>query len=587
MLRHRLIINFFLALWLTLSSSTLIAANQSLSHIESTTTVKHISIAVQSFLGKSVAFEKWQPMVALLNQQLKDYHFELFLIEAPNIALLRDLVEEGKLDYVITQPVATAELEFLSSVTPVLTKIDKRGVTQFGSVIIASAKNTKINSIQDLKGRSFAGANPVGLGGWILGYDYLLSQGVDLIKDASRVDFLGRQDNIVYAVLNGMVDAGVIRTGVLEKLSKDGKFQMSNIKVLDPKTDFPYFLTTNLVPEWSFSATTNADPILTSSIVKVLKQASYHPNKSNNLANWGEVADYQIIHQLLKKNKISVYKDPILLTILKKYYQFLLAVLGLLIISIWYLSKKRWKKIHQYKAELERLTRVGSVNQLLSEIAHEIAQPVTSIKIDAKIIDKLVKNTDTVVDDSIINVVNSLGIKTDHCVDVINNIRSFLTTKSVKREAVNINDRISSVLRLINHEINSLKITVKLYLDKELPEVSICHIELDQVLLNLCNNALSVMAENIFDQGTLTISTSQSNGKVSILIADTGHGVKNQDELFKLFKSDKELNAKEGLGLGLSLSRSIIRSYDGELSLNSTSRHGSVFLITLPKINES
>jgi len=576
-----------LALWLTLSSSTLIAANQSLRHIELTTSVKHISIAVQSFLGKSVAYKKWQPMVALLNQQLKDYHFELFLIEAPNIALLRDLVEEGKLDYVITQPVATAELEFLSSITPILTKIDKRGVTQFGSVIIASAKNTKINSIQDLKGRSFAGANPVGLGGWILGYDYLLSQGVDLIKDASRVDFLGRQDNIVYAVLNGMVDAGMIRTGVLEKLSKDGKFQMSNIKVLDPKTDFPYFLTTNLVPEWSFSATTNADPILTSSIVKVLKQASYHPNKSNNLANWGEVADYQIIHQLLKKNKISVYKDPILLTILKKYYQFLLAVLGLLIISIWYLSKKRWKKIHQYKAELERLTRVGSVNQLLSEIAHEIAQPVTSIKIDAKIIDKLVKNTDTVVDDSIINVVSSLGIKTDHCVDVINNIRSFLTTKAVKREAVNINDRISSVLRLINHEINSLKITVKLYLDKELPEVSICHIELDQVLLNLCNNALSVMAENIFDQGTLTISTSQSNGKVSILIADTGHGVKNQDELFKLFKSDKELNAKEGLGLGLSLSRSIIRSYDGELSLNSTSRHGSVFLITLPEINES
>ena len=292
-----------MALWLTLSSSTLIAANQSLRHIESTTTVKHISIAVQSFLGKSVAFEKWQPMVDFLNQQLKDYHFELFLIEAPNIALLRDLVEEGKLDYVITQPVATAELEFLSSVTPVLTKIDKRGVTQFGSVIIASAKNTKINSIQDLKGKSFAGANPVGLGGWILGYDYLLSQGVDLIKDASRVDFLGRQDNIIYAVLNGMVDAGVIRTGVLEKLSKDGKFQMSNIKVLDPKTDFPYFLTTNLVPEWSFSATTNADPILTSSIVKVLKQASYHPNKSNNLANWGEVADYQIIHQLLKKNE--------------------------------------------------------------------------------------------------------------------------------------------------------------------------------------------------------------------------------------------------------------------------------------------
>jgi len=575
-----------LALCLSLSSSSVIAANQDLKHNDVSATVKHISIAVQSFLGKSSAYKKWQPIITLLNQQIKDYHFELFIIEAPNVTMLRDLVEEEKLDYVITQPVATAELQLLSDIIPLLTKIDKRGVNQFGSVIITSAKNKKIDSVQDLKGKSFAGANPVGLGGWILGYDYVLSQGVDLYKDTKFVEFLGRQDNIVYAVINGMVDAGVIRTGVLEKLSKDGKFQMSNIKVLDSKTGFPYFLTTNLVPEWSFSATRNADPILTSSIVKLLKQASYYPNKSHNLANWGEVADYQIIHQLLKKHKISVYKDSAIFIIVKNYYQYFLAILTLLIINVWYFSKKRLKKINQYKSELERLTRVGSVNQLLSEIAHEIAQPVTSIKIDAKIIDKLIKKTDTVVDDSIVKAVDSLGRKTEHCVDVINNIRSFLSTTVVKHEVVNINTRVSSVLKLINNEINNSKITIKLYLDKKLPEVSICRTEFDQVLLNLCNNALSAMAENIFEHKILSISTSKLNGKINILISDTGHGVKNQEELFKLFKSDKELNPTEGLGLGLSLSRRIIRSYDGELSLKSTSRHGSVFSIVLPKINE-
>ncbi|MCS5586243.1 MAG: PhnD/SsuA/transferrin family substrate-binding protein, partial [Gammaproteobacteria bacterium] len=455
----------FLAFWLGFVSHTSIAETNS---------KETISIAVQSFLGVSVASNKWQSTVDFLNKKLPNYHFELLIIEAQNVKLLRHLVAERNLDYVITQPVATAELQYLSNITPVLTKVDKRGVSEFGSVIITSAGSTKINSLQDLKGKTFAGANPVGLGGWILGYDYLLSQGIDPYTDFSRIDFLGRQDNIVDAVNKKMVDAGVIRTGVLEKLSKAGKVRLSDIKVLDYKSDFPYILSTHLVPEWSFSATAEADPQLTALIVKKLmlhkahmagidtngKEWSAHAKhrtameKFKSIAIWGDVADYQVIHELLKRHKISVYKDPPVISFLKKYYQLLMFLLMLLVTSIWYIRSERVKKINQYKAELERLSRVSSVDQLLSEIAHEIAQPVTSIKIDAKVIEKLLKNTDTISDNSIDKVVDSLSQKTDHCVDVINNIRSFLSKKKIVHEPVNVNSQITSVLKLINHEIN-------------------------------------------------------------------------------------------------------------------------------------
>ena len=579
MLNRYFVINLFLTLWLGIISHTSIAK------IHIPHPKKIVSIAVQSFLGTSVANQKWQPTIDFLNDRLPNYHFDLLIIEAQNVALLRELVSLDKLDYVITQPVTTAELQFLSDVIPLLTKVDSLGVSKFGSVIIVSAKNTKINSIQDLKGKSFAGANPVGLGGWILGYDYLLSQGIDLYTDSSRINFLGRQDNIVDAVNKRMVDAGVIRTGVLERLSKSGRIQLSDIKVLDAKLGFPYILSTHLVPEWSFSATSKADPELTALIEKLLWSSNTYPGRSN-VVKWTNVADYQVIHQLLQKHKISIYKDPILLILLKKYYYFLLFVLILLITSIWYIRDRRLKKINIYKIELERLSRVRSVDQLLSEIAHEIAQPVTSIKIDVKVIEKLLKNNDTVSDDSIAKVVSSLGKKIDHCVDVINNIRSFLSTKKIKHEPVNINNRISNVLKLINHEISMNKVVVSQSFESELPLVYMSNVEFDQVLLNLCKNAISAMSGQQHKLKKLTLSTTEVDNNVMITVKDTGPGIDDEENLFKLFKTNKLLNSTEGLGLGLSLSQSIIRSYDGNLILKSSSSQGATFVITIPKIDE-
>jgi len=546
---------------------------------------KIVTIAVQSFLGTSVANKKWQPTVDFLNEKLPNYHIELLIIEAQNVTLLRQLVSGGRLDYLITQPVATAELQHLSNIKPILTKVDKRGVSQFGSVIITSAGNTKINSIQDLKGKTFAGANPSGLGGWILGYDYLLSQGIDANNDFSRVDFLGRQDNIVDAVNKGMVDAGVVRTGVLEKMSSTGKIQLSDIKVLDLKPEFPYILSTHLVPEWSFSSTAEADPQITTLVEKELWSSSAYPGRYN-VAKWTDVADYQVIHELLKKHKISVYSDPVVIVFLKKYYQILLFLLLSIIASIWYIRSKRTEKINQYKAELERLSRVSSVDQLLSEIAHEIAQPVTSIKIDAKVVEKMLNDTDAISTDSIAKVVNSLSRKTDHCVNVIDNIRSFLSTKQVAPKAININDRIIKVLKLIEHEISISKIAVKLSFKDSLPLVYACPIEFDQVMLNLCNNAISAMNEQQDQKRHLSISTDLVNDHVTIVIKDTGPGVADVENLFKLFKTNKTLNSTEGLGLGLSLSKSIVRSYDGDIILESSSSKGAAFMITLPKLDD-
>jgi two-component system sensor histidine kinase TtrS len=96
MLNRYFVINLFLALWLGFVS------HASIAKIHTPHPKKIVSIAVQSFLGTSVANQKWQPTIDFLNDRLPNYHFYLLIIEAQNVALLRELVSLDKLDYVIT-----------------------------------------------------------------------------------------------------------------------------------------------------------------------------------------------------------------------------------------------------------------------------------------------------------------------------------------------------------------------------------------------------------------------------------------------------------------------------------------------------
>jgi two-component system sensor histidine kinase TtrS len=545
---------------------------------------KQINIAVQSFLGPDVATKKWQPMIDSLNHKFIHYDFKLSIIEATNTSLLRQLVAENKLDYVISQPVATAELEKLSGIVPLLTKVDKLGVSQFGSVIFTLASNTNINSLSDLKDKSFAGANPVGLGGWILGYDYLLKQGIDPYSYFSRIDFLGRQDNIVKAVDEKLVYAGLVRTGVLEKMNRNGVIKLSDFKILDLKHNFPYLLSTHLVPEWSLSANKHTNLELSEKIVSFLMSPNYFRNGSTfeNLPLWGKVADYKVIHRLLKKHKLSIYQDPFYLKFYRKN-SIIIIITVLLSAYLFQVIRNRKKiEIQQYKMQLEQLSRVNSVDRLLSEVTHELAQPITSIKIDAHILRKMLEDGDKCDFNQVRATSHELQLKTDHCVDLLANIRNFLSNKKITKEKFVVNKNIIKITKMIKQDLINNDINLKLSLDDNLKLIEMSPIELDQVLLNLVKNSINAMANNTKKVNSLRIRSTLSLNKICILISDTGGKIINVNDLFELFKSSKEKTDTEGLGIGLNLSRRIIRSYGGTLTLNSSSDKGSSFLITLP-----
>ena len=560
----------FLLFSFLLTFSVKAAANQ----------LTEITIGIQSFLDKGITHQYWQKTADYLSQKNPGYIFNIVVIDTPDDSLLYKMVQDEKVDYIITQPITAIELNRLHNTTIELTKNDSTDTDQLGSVIFTSSSNLTINNIESLKGGSFAASSPKRLGGWVLALDYLTEQGVNPYQDFSKIIFLGSQDKIVDSVINGLVDAGSVRTGVLEKMIELNRLDKSQIKVLDSKLDFPYLLSTYLVSEWVFSSLQRHDSKLTFQLKKQLLDYKYH----NQVNQWKKAKNYNSVHTLIRKYRIGTYKDPLYI----KYYRqnFVPIIISVLLAGYLiqvYRNRKRLE-IQQYKMKLEQLSRVSSVDQLLSEVTHELAQPVTSIKIDAHILSKMLESKDQCDFNQVKSTSDELRVKTDHCVDLISNIRHFLSTKSIIKDRFVLNNNIEKITSMLKKELSEHSVGLRLSLHANPGLVEMSSIELDQVLLNLVKNSINAMANNSKKINTLKISSSTNQGNILISIADTGANIKNIEDLFVLFKSGKEATSTEGLGIGLNLSRHIIRSYGGDLVLKSSSEEGSEFLITLPRV---
>ena len=319
---------------------------------------KDIQIGVLAFSGKDYALNSWQPTVDYLNKEITEHQFSLVAVEPSNIEQLEQLVKQRQIDFVITQPVTFIELQVKYSASSVLTLVDESQSDKFGSVIFVQS-GSPIQQLSDVKGKTIAGANPKGLGGWLIGYNELINQGVGDF-DESKVSFLGVQENIVNAVLAGSVDVGIVRTGVLERLANAQAINLSDLKVLNAKhvSDFPYLLSTDLYPEWALVKSSHTPKTIAKKVASAL--LSMAPNseaaKARGYWEWVTPVDYQPIRELMQKLRVGVYqdygkvsllqyvKDNLVLSSLLLTVLIILAVTGLLVLKL----NKRLKAVNYF-----------------------------------------------------------------------------------------------------------------------------------------------------------------------------------------------------------------------------------------------
>jgi C4-dicarboxylate-specific signal transduction histidine kinase len=238
--------------------------------------------------------------------------------------------------------------------------------------------------------------------------------------------------------------------------------------------------------------------------------------------------------------------------------------------------------LQQAQAELAHVTRVTTLGELAASIAHEVNQPLAAIVADANAsLNWLATSTPDLgsVRESLAGIV-----KDGHrAADVIQRIRQLATRTGPEKARLDVNDVIRDVVPLLGTEVRSHEVSLRIDLAPALPPVLADRIQLQQVLINFVINGMEAMASVDDRLRELVIRTERhDDDHVVVAVQDAGVGIDAQktDELFSAFYTTK----LDGMGMGLSISRSIIEAHGGRLWATPNPDHGATFHFALPKM---
>ncbi len=241
------------------------------------------------------------------------------------------------------------------------------------------------------------------------------------------------------------------------------------------------------------------------------------------------------------------------------------------------------KALHQAQAELARVTRVTTLGELAASIAHEINQPLAAIGADANAcLHWLAADKPDL--DSVREALTAIVKDGHRAAGVITRIRALLSGSPVAHGPCDLTGVIRDVLPLVGPEIRRHGIVLQTSLAPELPQVVGDRIQLQQVLLNLFLNAAEAMREVPSQRRRLVVRSTvedRDDGSwavVAVEDAGVGFGEGEAPRLFEAFYTTKA----GGLGMGLSISRSIIDSHGGRLWATANPDHGATFHFALP-----
>jgi diguanylate cyclase (GGDEF)-like protein/PAS domain S-box-containing protein len=334
----------------------------------------NIRIGVLANKGIDDAIKRWSLTAEYLQNKI---HTHSFSIVPLNFAQVEPAVRHSDIDFLITNPAMYVEMEALHGASRIITLIDN-GLTQFGGIIFCRSDRQNIQTIDDLKGKSFIAVEKDSLGGWLMAWGELKHHGIDPFRDFASMLFAGDHKSVIKAVRDGKVDAGTVRTDSLERLAKDGSINLSDFRVINEKhyKGFPHLVSTALYPEWPLAKLKHTSDGLAKNVaLELLSMPADSPaNKAAGIGGWTIPLDYQIVHDLLKDLRFGPYKDYGLITwqqTLRQYWHWFLLVLivlllmgsGLMVIY-WINRKLESTNLERERAEAE-LKRAHQENEMI------------------------------------------------------------------------------------------------------------------------------------------------------------------------------------------------------------------------------
>jgi two-component system sensor kinase FixL len=255
--------------------------------------------------------------------------------------------------------------------------------------------------------------------------------------------------------------------------------------------------------------------------------------------------------------------------------------LDMILISIMDVTARREaeNELNAARSQLAHVARVATLGELTVSIAHELNQPLAAVvtnggaglrwlKRDVPDLTKVQSSMESMIADA------------TRASDVIKHLRGLSVKASPNPINVDLNEIIEETVTLLQREIDINQVTLRVDLAADLPKVIGDRVQLQQVVLNLLLNAIQAMAHGAQGQRELTVKTSQEESAIMFRVRDTGPGIplEVRDNLFNPFFTTKP----DGMGMGLSICRSILTAHGGSISASSEPGAGTTFEFTIP-----
>ena len=243
------------------------------------------------------------------------------------------------------------------------------------------------------------------------------------------------------------------------------------------------------------------------------------------------------------------------------------------------------EEANRLRSEYLHIARVSAMGELTASLAHELKQPLAAIRSNAQAAQRFLANEKPDLDELSEILVDI--IKDNRRADeIIGRLRTLMRKSELQITELNINNVIQEIFPLIRSYEIMRNISLEFELDDKIPSVAGDRVQLQQVILNLIINSSEALENITGDIRRIVIRTSQKNhNNVTVAIRDNGIGIDEQslDSLFEPFYTTKQ----EGMGMGLSISRSIIEAHGGNLWAKNNPDRGATFYFTIPVFKSS
>lgn len=557
-----------------------------------------IRIGVLDFLGSEATVGEWSPLLHHLEAALPGRTVRL---EQLDHAGMRAAVAAGKLDFIVTNPGHYVELEAELGVSRILTLDAGGGRTParaLGSAVIVRADRSDLQSLIELRGKRVAIVGREGFGGFQLAWGVLADIGVSPDEDFAELQSVGfPMSKVLDAVASGRADAGIVRACLLEGLGEAGRA----FRVLAPRNEpgFPCATSTPLYPDWPLASLRHTPPELARQVAIALLSMdadSDHPT-------WAVPADYQSVHDLFRKLEIGPYaylREPTLMVMAQRYWPwvagFALVLLGWILytVRVEYLVQLRTAALSAALAERDRLesaaratqeqadhlARLSVLGELSGTLAHELNQPLATI---ANYANSIIRRADNgrLTDAALREATREIAAQAERASGILSRIRTFARKRTAAREAVAPVELATEAIALFRGMM--ARAPAITFADTLPPDsrIEVDRLQIQQVLLNLLKNGYDASRDQPPERQALEIRLAATGDRLEIIVRDRGSGIDEatRARLFEPFFTTKD----DGLGLGLSICRSIAEAHGGRLFAGTPADGiGTCFTLSLP-----